>query len=135
MGAAGTDLLFRDWYYPYWATGARRIWWEFNDMLTRRASHIRRSRENVIAWREMLRRSGLTFSAHVEGNLFLYRPESPVVARVFPRIFERCYELERDQFIIPFAIHGEARVAVNRWLPQQLNVTRVGHLKKHNEGN
>jgi hypothetical protein len=83
----------------------------------------------------MLKRSGIAFPRYAEGNLFLYRPQSSAVRRIFRTIFDKCHEIERDQFIIPYAIHNESGVMINRWLPLWLNEIDVGHLKKHSEAN
>ena len=135
MDALGTDLLLNDWHYPNRAVGERRLWWEIDDVLTNRASHVARSRDNVVAWRDTLRRSGLRFPNYAEGNLLLYRPDAPVVQRVFPKIFAKCYAIERDQFILPWAIHNETGITINRWLVELLNATKTGHLKKHGASN
>ena len=54
-----------------------------DDILTNRANHVARSLARVLAWRETLNRSGLSFPRYAEGNLMLYDPSSAVVRRVF----------------------------------------------------
>jgi len=129
------DLLLRDWHFPQAAKGEKRLWWEMNDMLTRRKAFVARSRDNVLKWRDFLQSLGRTFPEYAEGNLFMYLPSSPVVARIFEKIFEKCHEIERDQFIIPYAIDNETRVRVNMWLPHHLKAVKVEHVKQHSSAN
>lgn len=131
MVKTGTELLLRDWDYPRAAIGKQRIWWEINDMLTRRSSHVSRSKANVMAWRDMLRSTGIQFHTYAEGNLMMYMPHSSTVQRIFRGIFQTCHVIERDQFIIPFFILNETGVKVNRWLAMDLGAKKVGHKKRH----
>ena len=79
--------------------------------------------------------SALRPMRNAEGNLFLYRPSSPVVRRIFQKVFEKMHEIERDQFVLPWAMHDEPGVTVSRALPLMLNATKVGHLKRHGAEN
>jgi len=86
------------------------------DLFLREKSHrILTSRNKVIEWRtdveELVRsqRYDLSGSTYIKANCFAFRPNEPSFLRAGQLIFEKCLLIQRDQFIIPWAVQA-ARV-------------------------
>ena len=109
MARSSVDVLLKDWYKGWMETqGWRRsVYMEIDNMLTQRPEFVASSREKVVEWRAFLKDSGYEDKDYFETDIMLFRPTSSAFARAGRRTFERCHEVPRDQFILPWAIEKE----------------------------
>lgn len=86
---------------------------EIDLFLGEKAHRISTSREKVIEWKgeveEMIQsqRYDLSGPAYIKGNCFAFRPNDAAFLRAGQRIFEKCLIIQRDQFIMPWAVQEE----------------------------
>jgi hypothetical protein len=112
-----------------------RLVWEMHDMLTRREGNTRRSRENVLKWRQRLQDEQRLYpTKYVEGNLFVVF-DRPKALSAFSWIYNQCHYIERDQFLIPYVIDDRADMCVSNSLFTDLGMRSWGHTKPHSTFN
>jgi hypothetical protein len=102
---------------------------EIDLFLTEKCHRILTSREMVIEWRAEvveLVKSGqfdLSGPAYIKGNLFAFQPDDAAFLKCGQRIFEKCLVIQRDQFIMPWAVQAEK---VNYSLVSQPDLDKYG---------
>ena len=103
------DVLLKDWYKQWMATShlRRSVFSEIEDMLTNRPEFVGTAREKVKEWRSFLIDEKHEDKDYFETDIMLLRPSSTSFARAGRRTFERCHEVPRDQFILPWALVKE----------------------------
>ncbi|KAL1510941.1 hypothetical protein AB1Y20_005769 [Prymnesium parvum] len=109
MAVPKVDLVLKDWFKAWMPAAGlyRSVYSEIDDMLFNRPEFVASSREKVVEWRDFLLRSKYEDKGYFETDVILFRPASSALSRVGRRIFERCHEVPRDQFILPWAITKE----------------------------
>mmetsp|Transcript_34515 Transcript_34515/g.61250 ORF Transcript_34515/g.61250 Transcript_34515/m.61250 type:complete len:335 (-) Transcript_34515:49-1053(-) len=110
-------LVLLDWSYHMNCTddSFRCFEKEVTSMMTQRQQYIATSRENVVRWKELLEKlhQGTATTAgrqyrppnYYEANVILRNlkhKKSGSVRDAFQKTFLKCYEIQRDQFLLPF---------------------------------
>ena len=112
-----------------------RLGWEMEDMLTRKESRTRRSRENVLKWRERLRDEQRLYpTKYVEGNVFIIFDKQKAIS-AFSWIYNQCHYIERDQFLIPYVIENRSDMCVSDSLSTDLGIRSWAHTRPHSASN
>jgi len=91
----------------------RSVLEEIDGFLNDRPWRVSTSRENCIKWRaeveEMVASGKYKFDGehYAHANLLVYQPSDPTWHKVGQKIYEKCHFIQRDQFMIPWAVQSE----------------------------
>jgi hypothetical protein len=103
---------------------------EIDLFLSPKKSHrISTSREQVTAWRQEVEdlckdpKYDLSGPAYIKGNLFAFCPSDAAFLKAGQRIFAKCLLMQRDQFVMPWALQEES---VNYSLVSQVDLEAHG---------
>ena len=147
---AGCSILWKDWPHeydpttPFWEKiffGRRkierrdRLEWEIENMLTRRFDYTSRSRDNVLEWREQLRREQRNHPAkYVESNFFVLYNRSASYS-LMHWLYAKLHSIQRDQFLIPYGIENRSDMCISSDLFHTYGVVSGKHAKEHSYEN
>jgi hypothetical protein len=86
---------------------------EIDLFLTEKSHRIETSRQKCIEWRAEVeefcksQRYDMSAKAYIKANCFAFRPSDEAFCRAGERIFEKCLSIQRDQFVVPWAVQEE----------------------------
>ena len=92
------DALFKN------NPGSSSVFDEIDEFFEIDPSRVQDSAANIRLWRQHLLDVGYTDQEYFELDMFLFSPSSLAFKRTCDYILQRCHEIQRDQFVAPYAL-------------------------------